>query len=69
MNLTITKHKLAQALFTTSVSGSIHINNVNFISICSIEREDGSGHSFNVTGYVVDNDGWTQKTIHVTTVD
>jgi hypothetical protein len=67
---TITKHKLAQALFTKGSGGAIQINDVSFTTLCSIEREDGSGSSFNVKGYAIDADGWIElKTIHVVTID
>lgn len=39
--------------------------------ILSIEAEDGSGHNFNVTGYVNKDwhEGCIKKTIFVTTID
>ena len=70
MKSSITKHKLAQALFTNGVGGSIQINDISFTGLLSIEREDGSGQSFNVKGYAIDADGWISlKTICVTTID
>ena len=70
MKSIITKHKLAQALFTNGVGGSIQINDISFTGLLSIEREDGSGKSFNVKGYAIDADGWISlKTICVTTID
>ena len=51
----MTKNQLANALFSKSLSGgAITLKGVDFTGIISIEREDGSGSSFNVTGYDID---------------
>ena len=64
---TITKNQLANALFSTSlVGGSIRIKNIDLVGVLSIEREDGSGSSFNVTGYDLNG---KKVTVHVRTID
>jgi hypothetical protein len=63
----ITKNQLANALFATSLlGGSIRIKNIDLKGVLSIEREDGSGSSFNVTGYDLSN---KKVTVHVRTID
>ena len=64
---TITKNQLANALFSTSlVGGSIRIRNIDLTGVLSVEREDGSGSSFNVTGYDLNG---KKVTVHVRTID
>lgn len=64
----MTKHQLMQALFATSTEAQrIIIEGVEFASITSVEREDGSGHTFNVTGYQPDYG--TKTTVFVRTID
>ena len=66
-DITITKNQLANALFATSLlGGSIRIKNIDLKGVLSIEREDGSGSSFNVTGYDLSN---KKVTVHVRTID
>lgn len=63
----ITKNQLANALFSTSlVGGSIRIKNIDLVGVLSVEREDGSGSSFNVTGYDLNG---KKVTVHVRTID
>lgn len=63
---TITKNQLANALFSTSAQTPIRIGNVEFSALCSIERESGNGHTFNVVGYAL---GLGKITAFVTTID
>ena len=66
-NSIITKNQLANALFSTSlVGGSIRIKNIDLKGVLSIEREDGSGSSFNITGYDINN---KKVTVHIRTID
>ncbi len=37
--------------------------------VCGVEREDGSGQSFNVTGYVGDGISRRRITVYVRTID
>jgi hypothetical protein len=63
----MTKNQLANALFSKSLSGGgISLNGIYFTEIINVEREDGSGSSFNVTGYEF---GCIKKTVHVRTID
>ncbi len=63
----VTKNQLQNALFSTTASGGmIRLREVDFIGIISIERESGSGHTFNVTGY--DTEG-CKRTVFVQTID
>ena len=63
----MTKNQLANALFSKSLSGgAISLNGIDFTGIISVEREDGSGSSFNVTGYDIN---CIKKTVHVRTID
>jgi len=59
----MTKYQLISALFENK---TIVIKDILFLSLISIEREDGSGKSFNVTGY--DKHG-VKTTVHVYTID
>ena len=65
----MTKFKLMMALLQGQ---GVDINGQRFCSLCSIEREDGSNHSFNVKGYVESNDPsklWELATVCVRTID
>jgi len=47
-----TKAQIARALFAMcATDGFIRIGNIDFNGVSSVEREDGSGKRFNVTGY------------------
>ncbi len=58
-----TKYQLTNALFS---GGPLKTTNANFKIVNGVQREDGSGKSFNVTG--VDQGGRT-VTVHVRTLD
>lgn len=48
----VTKHELARALFAMNATDAmIRIGHIDFWGILSVEREDGSGKRYNVTGY------------------
>jgi hypothetical protein len=64
---TMTKNQLTNALFSKTRAGSsIRIKNIDLVGILSVEREDGSGSSFNVTGYDLSG---KKVTVHVRTID
>ena len=58
-----TKYLLFQALVN---GGPLTVNTAHFHIVNMVEREDGSGHSFNVTGY---NAAGLKITAHTRTID
>jgi hypothetical protein len=59
----LTKNQLANLLFSkTMFGGGITLNGIDFVGILSVEREDGSGKSFNVTGLTSEGG---KATVHV----
>jgi hypothetical protein len=65
----MTKYQLMKALLD---GGTLSIEGVRLGSVCSVEREDGSGHSWNVTGYIASHTRgrlFDKTTLHVYTID
>lgn len=74
MKFVSSKFAIAQALFNRSTPLPLQISKDKsaFLWVSSVQREDGSGHSFNITGQMVDLNGKAigePRPYYITTTD